>query len=107
MIVDSSAIVAIVFKESGYEDLLSRMESAPMAAAGAPTLAETGIVLSARLGEVAVGLLEWSWPEVKLMPISLGPGWQTTESASPWAHARLLTIVLPRCNGSRDRAFKV
>ena len=72
MIVDSSAIVAIVFKESGYEDLLSRMESAPMAAAGAPTLAETGIVLSARLGEVAVGLLERLLDELEIQEIPFG-----------------------------------
>ncbi len=72
MIVDSSAIVAIVFKESGYEDLLSRMESAPMAAAGAPTLAETGIVLSARLGELAVGLLERLLDELDIQEIPFG-----------------------------------
>ena len=72
MIVDSSAIVAIVFKESGYEDLLSRMESAPIAAAGAPTLAETGIILSARLGEVAVGLLERLLDELEIQEIPFG-----------------------------------
>ncbi len=72
MIVDSSAIVAIVFKESGYEDLLSRMESAAVAAAGAPTLAETGIVLSARLGELAVGLLERLLDELEIQEIPFG-----------------------------------
>ena len=72
MIVDSSAIVAIVFKESGYEELLTRMESAPIAAAGAPTLAETGIVLSARLGELAVGLLERLLDELEIQEIPFG-----------------------------------
>ncbi len=72
MIVASSAIVAIVFKESGYEELLSRMESAAIAAAGAPTLAETGIVLSARLGELADGLLERLIDELEIQEIPFG-----------------------------------
>ena len=72
MIVDSSAIVAIVFKESGYEELLSRMENAPIAAAGVPTLAETGIVLSARLEELADGLLERLIDELEIQEIPFG-----------------------------------
>jgi len=72
VIVDSSAIVAIVFKESGYEELLSRMENAPIAAAGAPTLAETGIVLSARLEELADGLLERLIDELEIQEIPFG-----------------------------------
>ncbi len=72
MIVDSSAIVAIVFKEPGYEELLSRMESAPTAAAGAPTLAETGIVLTARLGRLADGLLERLIDELEIREIPFG-----------------------------------
>ena len=72
MIVDSSAIVAIVFKEPGYEELLSRMEGATTAAAGAPTLAETGIVLSARLGELADGLLERLIDELEIQEIPFG-----------------------------------
>ena len=72
MIVDSSALVAIVFKEPGYEELLSRMESAPLAAAGAPTLAETGIVLSARLRELAHGLLERLIDELEIQEIPFG-----------------------------------
>ena len=58
MIVDSSAIVAIVFREPGFEAVVERLASAESAAAGAPTLAETGIVLSARLKRDARGLLE-------------------------------------------------
>ncbi len=72
MIVDSSALVAIVFKEPGYEELLSRMESAAIAAAGAPTLAETGIVLSARLGGLADGILERLIDELEIQEIPFG-----------------------------------
>ncbi|NNF27876.1 MAG: type II toxin-antitoxin system VapC family toxin [Gemmatimonadetes bacterium] len=58
MIVDSSALLAIVFKEPGWADLLESIRSADLVAAGAPTLTETGIVLEARLGEGSRGLLE-------------------------------------------------
>lgn len=56
MILDSSAIAAIVFQEPGFESLLERMRAARQLAIGAPTLTETGIVLSARLQRDARGL---------------------------------------------------
>ena len=49
MVLDSSAVVAIVLKEAGYQDLLAKIEAAPGVAIGAPTLVETLIVLTARL----------------------------------------------------------
>jgi len=58
MIVDTSAIVAVVFREPAFETLLERLAAASTLAAGAPTLAETSIVLSARLKRNARGLLE-------------------------------------------------
>ena len=57
MIVDSSALVAIVLKEPGWENLLRRIAEAGSVAIGAPTLAETGAVLMARLGAQAPRLL--------------------------------------------------
>ncbi|HQE92855.1 MAG TPA: type II toxin-antitoxin system VapC family toxin [Anaerolineae bacterium] len=57
MIVDTSAIVAIFFKESGYEGLLQKLGRAHAVGIGAPTLVECGIVLSARLGRDARGML--------------------------------------------------
>lgn len=50
MILDSSAIVAIVQREPGFEALVALLEEAEQLAIGAPTLAETAIVLEARLG---------------------------------------------------------
>lgn len=44
MIIDSSAIVAVLRKESGYGRLLNAMDEADIIAIGAPTLVETGIV---------------------------------------------------------------
>ena len=50
MIVDSSAVLAILFQEPGYEQLLDRVAAPGSVAIGAPTLAETGIVITARMG---------------------------------------------------------
>lgn len=50
VIVDSSAVVAILLREPGWEGLLELIAHAePTARIGAPTRAETGVVLSARL----------------------------------------------------------
>ena len=48
MILDTSAIVAIFVKEPGFETLVQRLAGGP-AGIGTPTLAETGVVLAARL----------------------------------------------------------
>jgi len=58
VILDSSAIVAVVLREPGYEGIVSKLGTAKALAVGAPTLAETGIVLTARLGKDARGLLQ-------------------------------------------------
>lgn len=57
MILDTSALVAIVLREPEAERLLERMRSAPDVAIGAATLLETGIVLSARLQDDARGMI--------------------------------------------------
>lgn len=56
MILDTSAIVAVVMKEPGYEKILEKLLSASCGI-GVPTLTETAIVLSARLRHDARGLL--------------------------------------------------
>jgi ribonuclease VapC len=48
---DTSAILAIVFREPERDELLGKLGAAPVVGVGAPTLAETAIVLAARLGE--------------------------------------------------------
>lgn len=57
VIIDSSAILSVVFKESAAERLAEVMVSSSGAAVGAPTLAETAIVLGSRLGFERRGLL--------------------------------------------------
>ncbi|MFG1644952.1 type II toxin-antitoxin system VapC family toxin [Amycolatopsis sp. NPDC049252] len=50
MIIDSSAIVAILRQEPDHERLEERLAEADSAKIGAPTLVEVGIVLTTRLG---------------------------------------------------------
>lgn len=57
MILDSSALVAVLLREPGWQTLLARIAADETAAVGAPTLAETGLVLTARLGRDARRLL--------------------------------------------------
>ena len=72
MIVDSSALLCVLFRGEGHEDMLRRMLDDPGPAVGAPTLAETGIVLEARLGASARGLLERFLDEVGVQEIPFG-----------------------------------
>ena len=57
MILDSSAIMAIIFQEPGHENLIEVLAAADEVGIGAPTLVECGIVLSARLNMDARGML--------------------------------------------------
>jgi ribonuclease VapC len=57
VILDSSAIVSVVFQEPGYGRVLEAIASAPRVAIGASTLAEATVILSARLGRDARGLM--------------------------------------------------
>jgi ribonuclease VapC len=49
VILDTSAIVAIATEEPGCLDLIDKLDAAEVTAIGAPTLAETGLVLRSRL----------------------------------------------------------
>lgn len=48
MTVDSSVLVAVLFSESGYLELVDRMLEAEVLRIGAPTLVETSIVFESR-----------------------------------------------------------
>ena len=50
MTLDTSAIIAILFAEPGYLDLVDRILEADTVRVGAPTLVEAEIVFSARRG---------------------------------------------------------
>lgn len=49
MVLDSSALIAIVLKEPGFEAILKKAYSAELLLLAAPSAFETGIVLSGRL----------------------------------------------------------
>jgi ribonuclease VapC len=49
VIVDTSALIAITFREPGHLGLITKLASAASAGIGTPTLAEAGLVLAARL----------------------------------------------------------
>lgn len=57
MILDSSAIVAVLLRQRDHEPLVERLAAADVIGVGAPTLGETGIVLGARLGATGKSLL--------------------------------------------------
>lgn len=57
MILDSSAVVAILLREPGYEPLLEALCCSQEVGIGAPTLVEAAIVLASRMGQDSRGLL--------------------------------------------------
>ena len=57
MILDSSAVVAVVLGEVGYKALRQRIVRAASVGIGAPTLLESELVLTGRMGEAARGQL--------------------------------------------------
>jgi ribonuclease VapC len=57
LIIDSSAVLAIFFRETGADELLATILDADFAGIGSPTAAETGLVLTARLNKNAAGSL--------------------------------------------------
>jgi ribonuclease VapC len=71
MILDTSAVVAIVMKEPGYEELLQRMASSDPAI-GTATLAETAIVLFAQLQRDARSLLARFLSEASIAIVPFG-----------------------------------
>jgi ribonuclease VapC len=70
MIVDSSALVAIVYEEPDHDRLLELLDQEPVLGIGTPTLVETCIVLSARLGRDARGAVARMLQEFEIETIA-------------------------------------
>jgi ribonuclease VapC len=82
VILDSSALLTILLEERGYEALLTKLASVPTAGVGAPSLTETGIVLTARLGSRARQVLALFVQEAKLVIVPFGDRhWRTAVEA--------------------------
>jgi ribonuclease VapC len=69
VIVDSSALVAIVLREPGWERLVAKLAAEETCAVGAATLAETGLVLTAKVGKKAQMVLSRLLQETGLVII--------------------------------------
>ena len=82
MIVDTSALVAIVFQEPGSDELISRLATATRAGIGTPSLAELGVVLAARLSTDPVSLIRRLLDEFSIAEIPFGPDhWRAATEA--------------------------
>ena len=83
MILDSSAIVAIALDEPERAALLAKMDASHVIGVGAPTLVETGIVLSARTGADVTDMLTELLAAADAVVIEFGPD-HWTEAVSAW-----------------------
>ncbi len=72
MILDSSAVVAILLREQGFESLFDKLSAVSDVGIGVPTLTETTIVLSARLKGEARGLLARFLTEASVVTVPFG-----------------------------------
>ncbi|HET6639824.1 MAG TPA: type II toxin-antitoxin system VapC family toxin [Gemmatimonadota bacterium] len=82
MILDSSAVLSIVFREPQYDVLVAKILNSPLAGIGTPTLVETGIVLTARLGPSGRGIVERFLDELQVVEVPFGERhWRTAVDA--------------------------
>ena len=72
MILDASALVAILIEEPGADAILSRLAAAESIGIGTPTLAEAGIVLQSKLGRDPRGMLARFLQEFRIVTIPFG-----------------------------------
>jgi ribonuclease VapC len=72
VILDSSAIVAILLQEPGYERLRDHLVAAEQVGVGAPTVAESSLVLCARLGHAGKTLLARLLQEAEVEIVEFG-----------------------------------
>lgn len=82
MILDTSAILAVFFHEPERDEFLRKIGTAATVGVGAPTLAETAIVLASRLGEAGPRQLTRIVERTGLVVISFdAPHWQLAADA--------------------------
>ena len=82
MILDTSAIVAMLLREPGHAALYRKVAGAPSVGVGAPTLVESGTVLSSRLRSDARGLLARFLQEAEATVVPFGePHWAAAHQA--------------------------
>jgi ribonuclease VapC len=72
MTIDSSALIAILFSEPGFLDLVDRILESDHARVGAPTLTEASIVFSGRRSKTASGEVEALIVELGITVVPFG-----------------------------------
>lgn len=83
MIVDTSAVVAIVLEEPGHEIVLQKLLTARSRAIGTPTLLEACLVLAPRMRPGAVQVLDGFIRRFRLTPIPFTEAhWRAATDAS-------------------------
>ena len=90
MILDSSAIVAILLDEPERTHLLDRIDAADVVGVGAPTLVEAGVVLSSRLGRDASTILDRfvATIDAEIVPFTATHWVEALTAWSRFGHAR-------------------
>lgn len=82
MTLDSSALVAILFAEPGYLDVVDRILDADEVRVGAPTLAETSLVFIGRRGAKSAESVEGLIEELGVSVVPFGAAeWQIAVDA--------------------------
>ncbi len=82
MTLDSSALIAVLFAESGYLDLVDRILEADHVRVGAPTLVEASLVLSGRRRTPARDEVEELVKEMGVTVVPFGePEWRLAVAA--------------------------
>ena len=72
MTLDSSALIAVLFAEPGYLDLVDRILDAGHVRVGAPTLVETSLVFAGRRRTPSTGELEDLVKELAITVVPFG-----------------------------------
>ena len=72
MTLDSSALIAILFEEAGYLDLVDRILAAEHVRVGAPTLVETSMVFTGSRGVKAIAEIELLVRELGVTVVPFG-----------------------------------
>lgn len=93
MILDSSAVVAILLREAGADELEAKVAAAPALGIGAPTFVEVLMVLSSRFGPFAAGHLEGFLQRSDAVVVSFSE-----------EHARVAAEAFARFGKGRHRA---
>jgi ribonuclease VapC len=82
VILDASALIAVALREPGHESLVEHMLEADALGIGAPTLLETGIVLTSRFRRDARPVLDRFVAEFGIVVIPfVAEHWRTASAA--------------------------